>query len=351
MALDYYNFDRVLSYNAIFSLCVGGRGIGKSYGMKERMISEALKKGREFIYLRRYKEEIVDSKSSFFSDIAHVFPGYEFRVNGNIAEACVEPEMKENKKGEMVEGKKEWFTIGYFVILSKAQSKKGVQYPKVHYICFDEFIIEKGLIRYLPNEVDLLMNFYNTVDRYRDKARVVLLANGVTLNNPYFIKWRIMPSEGKEFYSLLGGSVVCHLVPGGSFAEQVKKTRFGQMQMEHNKEYAEYAIDNKIQDANETMVGLKPEDARYRYTVEGDMITFTVWRKPDENFYWVQEKRPRGNEKIYTTDQSKMDNGKIFMSRNHKRAQLLRAAYNVGRIEFDSPRLREAFCYSGIFAP
>jgi len=346
MSLDYYNFDRIMSYNAIFSLCVGGRGIGKSYGMKIKMVKDALKKGDEFIYLRRYKEEITDSKSTFFSDIEHEFPGYIFRVNGNKAEAAVEPEVIENKNGEPVEQKPEWFTIGYFIVLSKGQSKKGVQYPKVRIICFDEFIIEKGLIRYLPDEVSVLMNFYNTVDRYRDKARMFLLANGVTMTNPYFLYWRIQPDQVKEFISLLDGDVVCHLVPGGTFAEQVKKTRFGRMLTAHNSDYAAYAIDNVFHDANDSLVARKPDTAIYRFTIEGDLLTYSVWRDPELNHYWIQEKRPKGNELIYTTEKSKMGSDKILMQRNHKLLQILRSAYSAARIEFDSPRTREAFVES-----
>lgn len=343
MALDYYNFDKILSYNAIFSMCVGGRGIGKSWGMKKKMIGDALKKSHEFIWLRRYKEEITDTKSTFFSDISHEFPGYVFRVQGNEAQAALEPEVKENKNGEPVEQKPEWFTIGYFVVLSKAQAKKGVSYPKVRFICFDEFIIEKGLVRYLPDEVSLLMNFYNTVDRYRDKARLVMLANGVTMTNPYFLEWRIQPDQGKEFISLLDGDVVCHLVPGGTFADQVKRTRFGRMMTAHNGDYASYAIDNVILDANDSMIGKKTDKAVYRYTIETSLITYSVWRDPETNFFWIQEKLPKGGNIIYTTEKSKMSPEKRLMLRNHRLLQMLRSAYSGAHIQFDTPRTREAF--------
>ena len=49
--------------------------------------------------------------------------------------------------------------MGYAVNLSTAGMKKSVAYPLVTRIIYDEFTIEKGFIRYLPNEVQSFLNF------------------------------------------------------------------------------------------------------------------------------------------------------------------------------------------------
>ena len=54
----YYNIDSALSYNALFTMIMGGRGIGKTYSAKKRAIKNFLAKGEQFVYLRRYKTEL-----------------------------------------------------------------------------------------------------------------------------------------------------------------------------------------------------------------------------------------------------------------------------------------------------
>ena len=151
----YYSFEAIDTRNAIFNFVVGERGNGKTYGAKLKAIRNYLKHGAEFIYLRRYKEEIA-TFSTFFNDIADRFPDHQFRVIGRTAQIrrrCDDDEFP-------------WKTFGYAMVLSVGQQLKGSSFPKVNTIIFDEFIIEKGVNRYLTNEVESLLNFYNTIDRY-----------------------------------------------------------------------------------------------------------------------------------------------------------------------------------------
>ena len=80
----YYDFSRIRSYGARYLMIVGSRGTGKTYGAKKIAISNAIKKGEQFIYLRRHRVE-QKGRFTFFDDIAHEFPGYEFAVHGNDA--------------------------------------------------------------------------------------------------------------------------------------------------------------------------------------------------------------------------------------------------------------------------
>src|SRR5699024_375635 len=124
-----------------------------------------------------------------------------FRVHGSYAQMA---EYEENPK------KAEWETIGYFVSLSTAQSKKSVAYPAVTTIIYDEFIIEKGSLRYLPNEARAFNEFYSTVDRWQDKTRVLFLANAVSIMNPFFLEYDIKPDQVGEFAKFADGCMATH---------------------------------------------------------------------------------------------------------------------------------------------
>lgn len=70
----YYDGSKAISYNALFSFCIGGRSIGKTYYFKKYAIKDFLKKKKQFIYLRRYKEELQKTISTFFNDVKQEFP-------------------------------------------------------------------------------------------------------------------------------------------------------------------------------------------------------------------------------------------------------------------------------------
>ena len=56
--MHYYNYNRILSYNAPVNILIGERGCGKSYGAKNYVIKQFLKNHSQFVYLRRYENEL-----------------------------------------------------------------------------------------------------------------------------------------------------------------------------------------------------------------------------------------------------------------------------------------------------
>lgn len=323
----YYDLSKVLSYNAVYNFIAGARGLGKTYSAKKRSIKRFIKTGDMFIYLRRYKEEIRDAKTSFFADISHEFPGWDFRVIRNEAQG-------------KPKGSKEWQVMGYFAQLSTAQRLKSVSYPRVTTIIFDEFIIEKGMIRYLSNEFSVFNNFYNTVDRWKDKTTVLFLANSVSIDNPYFIGLDIHPDELQELSILKNGFVLCHFPEASEFQTEVYKTRFGQFIS--NTEYADYAVGNKFSDGGMELIKTKNSTARYRFTLETRKGIFTVWHDNLVGDFYLQEKRPK-YELIYTITADKMSEGKLLLENNNKLLQLLRSSFRQGQMYFDKPSTRNAF--------
>lgn len=322
---SYYSFDAVMSRNAVLNMVMGARGLGKTYGAKKFVINNAIRKGEQFIYLRRYRSEL-KNKQNFFDDISVAFPGYEFRVNGSVAEM------------RMVSDK-EWSAIGYFVALSVSQANKSVAYPAVTTIIFDEFIIERGSVRYIPGEVQTLLNFYSTVDRWQDKTRVLMLSNAVSIMNPYFIQYDIDPSYG-EFVMRGDGFICAHFVDSKQFASEVARTRFGQFIINYDEGYASYSISNEFVDHNDDFVLKKNGNARYVLTMRTSQGVFSIWM--DGLTVFVQKKRPKGDEILYTLC-SDIRAGERMLTYSDKTLQILRARYKHGRVFFDSPSTRNSF--------
>lgn len=332
----FYSFGPILSRNAVFNFCVGGRGIGKTYGAAKLGIKNYLKDGQQFIYLRRYREELAAARKTFFAAVAQEFPGVEFRENGNKGELCRTPDAEKKDKV--------WETVCYFVNLSTAQQFKSVNYSRVTLIIFDEFIIEKGNVQYLTNEARVMLDFYSTVDRWQDKTRVLFLANAVTIINPYFMEWNIQPN-GQEFMTRGKGFVCVHFPQDGAFGDAVRKTRFGQFI--EGTEYADYSIGNQFRDNGTSMLGNKTPDHKYCFTLETDGGTFSCWRAWDivnSTTWHVQAKRPK-EEATVTLVPARMTPDKVLVNFSDPVLSSLRTAFRQGVVTFDAAATRNAFIH------
>lgn len=252
----WYDIGKTLTYNCLFNFVIGNRGSGKTYGAKKRAIKQFLDKGYQFVYLRRYKEELDETAESYFNDILlnEEFPNIsikysagEYYINDQLA--------------------------GYAMALTKAKDYKSISYPMVYLIIFDEFLIEDtGYSRYLKNEVKHFLNFYMSIDRYRG-CTVFFLANSVSMINPYTLYFDLQLPYGSNI--VRKGDVLLQLVQDSEFIENRKNTRFGKLIA--GTEFAEYAIENKFVDDNKTFVQKKTEKAQYYFTFVYKGISYGVW--------------------------------------------------------------------------
>lgn len=323
--LPYYSFDRLLSYGGTINMSVGARGLGKTYGAKRLVIRNAVRRGEEFVYVRRFKTEL-KHVSTFFNDIAAEFPDYEFRVAGRTASY----RRRDDEDAP-------WTTMGYFIALSSAATLKSVSYPKVTTMIFDEFIIETGSRRYLPGEVDTFLDLYSTIDRNQDRVRVLMLSNAVRSVNPYFVEWHLSP--GKTFQRRGNGYVVCEIIDNETFAARVSETKFGRFIRDNSPEYAKYAIDNEFADDTPALLGGKPPDAVVAGVIRTRVGTFSVWVR-DRN-YWVQKRLPKGARRwCYAI---RPNDGETLLTRSHPYTEMMRSAFRNGRMRFDCAESREMF--------
>ena len=340
--LPYYNYGPLLSRNATFNFVVGGRGLGKTYGAKLLAIKHFLQRGDQFIYLRRYKSEQA-GRGTFFDDVLSdpylAKRNIEFRVNGNVAE-CRPRGLKEAK----------WQTMGFFTQLSTANTSKSVAYPNVKTIIFDEFIILKGAVRYLPDEAKAFQEFYSTVDRWQDKTRVIFLANAISIMNPYFMTWDIQPHDDEEWLSRADGYILAHFPQADAFQSAVYRTKFGKFIA--GTEYADYSVGNAFRDNSDAFIRPKPERARYLFTLETKTGTFSVWQDmfdpevPNVVFYCLSSRPPVEN--IFTMNFDNMENGKTYIEYANKILVSLRSAFSHNRCFFDRPTTRNSF--GGVFS-
>lgn len=178
----FYNIQNMLNTVADYKYLMGGRNIGKSYQVKLTLLKKAFDTGSEFIYLRRYKEDMKNQLvTDYFADmnIAEITNGVYSEIytyQGNIYF------INRDEAGKPTDKK----LIGRAHCLSTAEHQKSIMYPKVNDVIFEEFIPEKGV--YLQNEPSKLLSYISTIARTR-KIVVWLIGNTISKLSPYFDAW------------------------------------------------------------------------------------------------------------------------------------------------------------------
>lgn len=266
--MAWYDINKTLTYNCLFNFVIGNRGCGKTYSAKKRAIKNFLDKGHQFVYLRRYKEELDETAPNYFNDIIlnNEFPNVTieyvagaYLVNGEVA--------------------------GYAMALTKAKDYKSISFPLVYLIIFDEFLIEdNGYARYLKNEVKQFLSFYMSIDRYRG-CIVFFLANSVSMVNPYTLYFDLHIPYGSNIARK--GDLLLQLVQDEEFIQERKQTRFGKLI--EGTDFAEYAIENKFTMDTKTFIMKKTENAQYYFTFVYHDNSYGVWVDYKEGKMFVSD--------------------------------------------------------------
>lgn len=281
----FWNINETLTHNMLVNFIVGNRGGGKSYGAKKRAIDNFIKKGEQFGYIRRYKDDLKKPMEQFFKDIEWEYPDYELKVEGDKFYIRVKTDIKTKWTEKDV--------AGYGFSLSTANNKKSISYPNITILIFDEFLLEEGHQRYLKNEPEKLLNLYETVARPgTDHPRVALflLANAITITNPYFLYFNLkMPTKqdknGKYIWKHPTKPILVEDVKNEKFIDKKKNTEFGALV--EGTTYAEYSIENKFLLDDDKFIEKKSAKAKYCFTFIYNTNQYGVWISTSEGKMWV----------------------------------------------------------------
>ena len=252
----WYDKQQLLSHNKIMNMVLSNRGGGKTFHFTRWGIDDWKKNRKQCVWVRRYQTEIDEMllNGKFFDAVRPFYPDDELTIEGNLGYV----------NGEVA---------FYFIALSTSRQLKSNNYPDVNKIVFDEFIIDKGRITYLKAEVEVFLDLYETVARTRDNVRAVLLANSITVVNPYFLFWNIKPDTTKRF--TVHGQVCVELFTDADFIAMKKRSRFGQLV--DGTRYGDYAIDNKWLLDSETFIEEKSIKSEFMLGMKYNGVMYGFW--------------------------------------------------------------------------
>lgn len=317
----YYNYNKVISYNALLNILIGSRGVGKTFGASELVVKDFIKNGNEFVYLRRYKTELSKSMSKFFKALIqeNKFPddkldvkGNTFYINDNIA--------------------------GYGVTLSTAQQLKSSNFPKVKTIIFDEFLIESGQGHYLKNEVDIFLGLIETISRMRN-VRVFMLANAVTEANPYFLYFDLTLPYNNDIRTFKDGLILLQYMNNPEYIEAKKKTRFGKLVS--GTDYEDYAINNNFADNNSMFIEHKSGNSKFSFSFIYKDNRYGVWIDfNNSKIYVSNDFIENGFVFATTTDDHKPNTLLYSIAKNYNCWNVFIKNYKLGNVYFENNKIK-----------
>ena len=305
-------------------MVLSNRGGGKTFHFTRWGIDDFKKTGNQCVWVRRYQTEIDEMllNGKFFDAVREYYPGDELTINGNLG---------------MVNGE----VAFYFIALSTSRQLKSNNYPNVNKIIFDEFIIDKGRVQYLKSEVEVFLDLYETVSRLRDNVRAVLLANSVTIVNPYFLFWNIKPDTRKRF--TVQGQVCVELFTDADFIAAKKKTRFGQLVS--GTRYADYAIENQWLLDNETFIAEKTAKAEFMLGMKYNGIMYGFWADYHEGLIYVNKQYDPSSYALYCLTRDDHDTNLLLIKslNENKRVQRIVFAFRNGLLRFQDMQIKNQF--------
>lgn len=327
----WYDKSALLSHNKILNIVLSNRGGGKTFNMTRWCIDDFLKRKAQAVWVRRYQTELdsVMLNNKWFDAVRSYYPNVDFKIESNVGYI----------NGEVAV---------HFVALSTSRQLKSNNYPFVNKIIYDEFIIGEGRASYLKSEVEVFLDLYETIARTRDNVRAVLLANAVTVVNPYFLFFNIKPNPNKRF--TVCGQVCVEFFTDDEFIDAKKRSRFGQLIS--GTRYADYAIDNEWLLDNDTFIAEKTPKSEFMFALKYNGIFYGFWVDYREGLMYVNRQYDPSSYCLYCLQKDDHEDNLLLVKTISERRYIKRMldAFRLGLLRFEDMTVKNQFYeYIGLF--
>lgn len=355
----WWTRSQLLSYNKLLNFVLSNRGGGKTFDMTRWFIDGFKKSGKQGMWVRRYDTELTGEKGiltngKFFDNVTHV-PIKNF-VDGIPKGAEIDPSGKfvnlyPNDRLEIdgYTAKINGEVAIHFVALSTSRKLKSVNFPLVDKMVVDEFAIGgDNKNTYLTNEVEILLDLMETVDRLRDELRVVLLANNISVVNPYFLYFGIRPRTDRRFTVV--GEICVEMFADETFIAKKKQTRMGRLVS--GTRYGDYAIENKALLDNETFVAAKTPTADFLLGMKYNGVMYGFWIDYKEGLIYVNKQYDPYSIRLFclTKDDHEANLLLIKTLNDSRRVKQIVFAFQNGLLRFQDMQVKNQFYeFIGLF--
>lgn len=342
MFKSYYDGSTIQSYGALTNMTLSDRSDGKTFNIKTKGFARWVKNKSQYVYLRRWKSEIApEMYSTFYDEVVNAVSCGSFvcpiKEEKELVEQIIKYEFMGTKTAvyARLKGTKQWDTVCYLLPLTMTSKKKSVlSIKRITHIEYDEFVPLDG--RYVPSEMNVLMEFYKSVDRDRDSTVLNLYGNRIDNFNPFFDFFDIHIGIQKEKIKLYkGGTVAIQVYVNKEHREEREKTRFNMMTK--GTAYEDYNIGGTL--FSDIVKISNTNNCTYFMSFKTEIGCGTIYTR--ENKVVVSSKiRKDGTvlvDKIYNTGRQE------FVCTFGKIPQWLKTHVRTGRLYYDNEKTYHSF--------
>ena len=184
----YYDIQPLLKRvpDAHYYMIIGERTNGKTYSILRHCLERYAHFGEEFVYIRRFDEDIKRKRGSEVfknlienGEIEKLTKGEWNDVLYYASKFYLMKVDHSDPKNTVVSQK----PFGYALSLTSEEHDKSTAYPRVKNIFFEEFLSRHN---YLPDEFLSFTSLLSTVIRLRNDVRIFMAGNTINKYAPYF---------------------------------------------------------------------------------------------------------------------------------------------------------------------
>ena len=315
--IKYYDVRSLITRvpDAHYYVIIGERSNGKTYSILNYCLERYFKFGEEFVYIRRFDEDIKYSRGSqIFTNL----------INNKVIE-----KLSHGEWNDVYYYAKKWYLkktnyknpkesivsdvpFAYAMSLSSEEHDKSTSFPKVKNIFFEEFVSRN----YIDSEFILFQNALSTIIRLRDDVKIFMAGNTINKYAPYFNEMGLtnvknMKSGSTEIYTY-GESGLKVVV---EFSDMPSKDKASNVYFAfNNPKLSMIRGDNGVWEIDiyphlTKEMKYKPKDIIYKYYVvwDNDILQCDIVKLNDTTFTFVHIK----------TTPIKEDNTNIVYSTEH----------------------------------
>ena len=331
--MHYYTLDKVISYNIPVNIIITERGYGKSYSVKDYVVSRYLKYHEQFIYIRRYENELKsvfehgssENPKDFFDDLKEKYPEHELSAK-NRKFTC-------DKQ-----------VFGYAKRMTEAQDLKSSTYVNVKTIIIDEYPIEKGKRYYLPNEGMILLGMFDSIIRNRSDVKIFILGNAVEglEYSPLFMFFNLQLPYGKKDIKLFKeNTILLQYATDSEFRKEREQTLIGKLAK--GTPYETYAMQNQILDKNDNFIEKKKGSAVFSFAFIYNNEYYGVWNDFKESKIYISKDYDPTSPYIYavTTQDFRPNTLLIKSASKYRQWKFLLDNYKLGLVYFENQKIKK----------
>lgn len=318
----YYDYNKILSYNAFINFLHGERGVGKTYGASKFVVKQFEKNKDEFAYIRRFKTELKEAVPNFFAPLIdnNEFQGHTLKTKNSKFyyddEIC-----------------------GHALTLTTAQNLKSSNFNKVKNIIFDEYLIEEGQHYYLRNEVENFLGLIETIARMRD-VRIFMLANAVTVTNPYFLYFDLSLPYNNDIKTFKDGLILVQYMKNEEYREAKRQTKFGKLIQGTG--FEKYAIDNQFMLDNKNFIQKKTGTSKFSFAFIYKDEIFGIWFDYSEGKIFVSNDYDKNTPYMFSTTLKDHSENTMFINsaKKYNCWKNFIENFKLGNVRFENMKIK-----------